>query len=235
MPVHRHLDDEINILRSLLLEMTDLVDEQFADALNALLSRDTELAQQVRRRDDEVDALELKIDRQCERILALHQPVADDLRMLIIAVKINTDLERIGDHAKNIAKNTPHVEHAPEALAVTRLDEMADSARRMLREVQDAFQRRDRLKAREVVAQDQQVDRLHQENFRALVAFGQQHPDQIEAVAHLITASKALERISDHAKNIAESVVFLIEAVDIRHRKLQWAELDTNPGSEGEG
>lgn len=212
---------QIKKLRDLLLEMTDLVDEQFAHAVDALLNRDLELAEEVVARDDEVDALELDIDEQCERILALYQPVAVDLRMLIVAVKINTDLERMGDHCKNMARNTKYVQHAPEALACTRLREMADTSRQMLHKVQDAFLNRDRVLARRVLAMDQQVDRLHEENFYALVDHAKEHPDQAEPVAHLITASKALERISDHAKNIAEGVVFLIEGVDIRHRSAQ--------------
>ncbi|ACY48708.1 phosphate signaling complex protein PhoU [Rhodothermus marinus] len=221
MTVHRHIDDELLVLQRMLFEMADLVDEQMANAIDALLRRDLELAERVRARDDEVDAYELKIDRQCERILALHHPVAAELRMIITAVKVNTDLERIGDHCKNLAKHTPYVVQAPEALAQTRIEEMADASRAMLRQVQEAFLKRDRLLARQVLAEDLQIDRLHRENFEQLVRFGRQHPEHLEAVAHLITASKALERISDHAKNIAESVVFLIEGVDIRHRKLR--------------
>lgn len=221
MTVRIHLDDEIQELRSLLLEMSDRVDEQFADAINALMTRDIDLAERVVRRDDLVDEMELKVDHQCERILALHQPVAADLRMIITAVKINTDLERIGDHCKNIAKNTPNVVNVPALLDAVRLQEMADESRGMLRQVQDSFVEGDRLLARKVLARDLRVDRLHKENFAALVEYGRNHPADIEAVAHLITASKALERVSDHAKNIAESVVFLIEGQDIRHRKMR--------------
>ena len=227
MSIRRHIDVELLLLQRMLFEMAELVDSQLSDAIDALLHRDVALAEKVRARDDEVDAYELKIDRQCERILALHHPVAAELRMIITAVKVNTDLERIGDHCKNMAKNTPHVVEAPEALAQTRLEEMADASRAMLRQVQEAFVKRDRLLARQVLAQDLQIDRLHKENFARLVQFGRQHPEHIEAVAHLITASKALERISDHAKNIAESVVFLIEGVDIRHRTLRASETST--------
>ncbi|CAM3365414.1 phosphate signaling complex protein PhoU [Rhodothermus bifroesti] len=227
MTIRRHIDLELLLLQRMLFEMAELVDAQLSDAIDALLHRDVALAEKVRARDDEVDAYELKIDRQCERILALHHPVAAELRMIITAVKVNTDLERIGDHCKNMAKNTPHVVEAPEALAQTRLEEMADASREMLRQVQEAFVKRDRLLARQVLAQDLQIDRLHKENFARLVQFGRQHPEHIEAVAHLITASKALERISDHAKNIAESVVFLIEGVDIRHRTLRSSEAST--------
>ncbi len=222
MPVHRHLDDELKVLRDLIFEMFDRVDEQFADAINALLNRDVELADIVRSRDDIIDALELKIDWQCERILARFQPVAADLRMIITAIKVNTDLERIGDHCKNLAKNTRHVVHTPEPLKVTRFQEMVDISRRMLREVQDAFIQGDIRLARRVLLEDKEIDELHRENFCALVNYCKEHPDHAEAVAHLLTASKALERISDHVQNIAEGVVFLIEGVDIRHRKLRY-------------
>ncbi len=221
MPIHRHLDEELVLLRQLITDMFAIVDEQFANGITSLLNGDVEMAEKVVARDDEVDELELQIDEQCERVLALYHPVAQELRMLITAVKINTDLERIGDHCKNLAKNTRHVDRAPDLLQSTHISDMTMHARAMLRNVQDAFFERDRVGAREVLAQDKQVDRLHEENFADLVRFGREHPDQMEAVAHLVTASKALERISDHAKNIAESVVFLVEGKDIRHRKLQ--------------
>lgn len=221
MPVQRNIDRELETLQDLLLQMADTVDEQFAAALNALFQRDEALAKEVRRRDDEVDDFELKVDRQCERILALYHPVADELRILITAVKINTDLERVGDHCKNIAKNTVYVVDAPEALKATRLQEMADAARGVLREVQDAFVNRDRGQAQRILLKDEKVDELHRENFYALVEYGRRHPEDMEAVAHLLTASKALERISDHAQNIAESVIFLIEGIDVRHQRVR--------------
>ncbi len=221
MPIHRQLDDELKPLAAALQRMTDLVDEQFANAVQALLSRDLELAEQVIQRDDVVDALELKIDDLCERILARHHPVAADLRMLITAVKINTDLERIGDHCKNLARNAPHVEHEPEVLACTQLKEMVDASRAMLRKVQDAFLNRDHDLAREVIAHDEKVNRLHRENFQALVNYCKEHPEKAAPVAHMTTASKALGRLGDHTKNIAESVIFLIEGKDVRHRSLQ--------------
>ena len=219
--IHRPLDDELLVLRDLLMEMTYLVDEQLADAVDALSRLDLEQAERVRMRDDEIDALEIKIDRQCERILALHHPVASELRFIITAVKINTDLERIGDHAKNLARATAVVAESPEVLTATRLTDMADAARAMLRKVQDAFVAADRVAAREVVADDQTVDRLYLDVLAALVAYGQEHPEHLRAVSRLITSAKSIERISDHAKNIAEQVVFLVEGTDIRHRKLR--------------
>jgi phosphate transport system protein len=205
------LDQELALLRGLIAEMANHVDAQFADAMNALLQGDTELAEQVVDGDDAVDALELRIDEQCERILALHAPVAVDLRMLIMAVKINTDLERIGDHCRNLSRNARHLAKAPGLLAQTRLPKMADMARTMLREAEDAFLENDRLKARKVIARDLQVNRLHDETFATLVEM----------------LGKSLERISDHAKNIAQGIVFMVEGRDIRHRGLEEAEDDT--------
>ena len=221
MKTHRPLDEELKVLWDLLIEMSNLVDEQLADAINALSNCDLALAEQVTGRDDEVDALELAVDRQCERIMALHTPVAVDLRLLITAVKVNTDLERIGDHAKNLAKNTSFVAGCSDLLDETHIPEMADTARRILHEVQDAFMQRDRVLARKVIAHDLEIDRLHKETIRKLVRLTRENPENTEALVHLVTMSKGIERVADHAKNIAESVVFLIEGVDIRHRKLQ--------------
>jgi len=212
------LDQELALLRGLIAEMANHVDSQFADAMNALLQGDTELAEQVVEGDDAIDALELRIDEQCEHILALHSPVAVDLRMLIMAVKIDTDLERIGDHCSNLSRNARHLADAPGLLAQTRLPKMADMARTMLREAEDAFLENDRLKARKVIARDLQVNRLHDETFSMLVKMMEEGHEQAEALSHLLTVSKALERISDHAKNVAQGIVFMIEGRDIRHR-----------------
>jgi len=220
------LDQELALLRGLIAEMANHVDAQFADAMNALLQGDTALAEQVAAGDDAVDALELRIDEQCERILALHAPVAVDLRMLIMAVKINTDLERIGDHCRNLSRNAQHLARAPDLLEQTRLPKMADMSRTMLREAEDAFLEDDRLKARKVIARDLQVNRLHAETFSTLVEMLEARHKHAEIIAHLLTVSKALERISDHAKNIAQGIVFMVEGHDIRHGGLDEAEDD---------
>ena len=217
MPNRASLDQELASLRGLIADMANRVDEQFADAMNALLQGDEALAETVAERDDQVDALELRIDEQCERILALHAPVAVDLRMLIMAVKINTDFERIGDHCRNLARNARYLVDAHELVETTRIPKMADMSRTMLREAEIAFLENDRLRARKVIARDLQVNRLYGETMDALVERCTAEPERAEQIAHLLTASKALERISDHAKNIAQSIVFLIEGRDIRH------------------
>lgn len=221
MAVHRRLDDDLEHLRSLLLKMTDAVDAQFSRAVQALLDRDVELADQVMRGDDAVDALELEIDDLCERILARQQPVARDLRLLITAIKITTDIERIGDHCKSLARNVSDIQRAPDLLRETQFMDMVDVSRQMLRHAQDAFQKEDALLARKVIARDRHVNRIHGDNFDALVAAISKHPEHVEAGAYMIAANKALERIGDHVKNIAESIIFLIEGKDVRHRGLQ--------------
>lgn len=213
------LERDLVALRSLLLEMAQRVDEQVADAINSLLQGDEDLAEQVVARDKNIDALQLHIDRQCERILALHAPVAVDLRKIIMAVKINADFERIGDHCRNLARHVRHTAAAPRLLEETELPRMSDMARCMLREVESAFLEQDRLKARKVIARDLQVNRMHDDTCTHLISVCREEQGRVaEAAAHLITASKSLERISDHAKNIAKNVVFMIEGTDIRHQ-----------------
>jgi phosphate transport system protein len=226
------LDRELRALRGLIVDMAGRVDEQFANAMNALLQGDLDLAGEVIARDESVDQLEVQIDRQCERILALHAPVAADLRTLITAVKINTDLERIGDHCRNLCHNTEHLVDARDLLTATSIPQMSDTSRSMLRDAETAFLERDRLKARKVIARDLQINRLHADTVDLLVGLCEDGHEQAEAIAHLLTASKSLERISDHAKNIAQSVVFMIEGTDIRHGGLQTAPRQPNDGGE---
>ena len=215
------LTRELAELRSRLLDMATIVAEQFTDAVDALLDHDVERANRVVERDKEVDALELEVDGYCERILARHQPVATDLRTLLTVEKINTDLERIGDHCRNVARNAEYVTEAPGILDVLKLREMSETARRMLDDAKQAFLDQDVELARRIPSLDDEVDRLHRENFQALVNYIREHPEHAEVAAHLITASKAVERISDHSTNIAKGVVFLIEGEDIRHAGIQ--------------
>ncbi|HYE96450.1 MAG TPA: phosphate signaling complex protein PhoU [Rubricoccaceae bacterium] len=232
MSAYRPLDEEIRLLWDLLVKMNLLVDEQLADAIDAVTTCDLEKAQRVRDRDDEVDKLELDVDHQCERILALHTPVAVDLRLILTAVKLNTDLERIGDHAKNLAKLTPRLEGCTGLVGETRILETADAARALLRDAQDAFIKRDRLLARRVIAHDRNVDALHRETVDRLLELVREDPEHAGPLVHLVVMSRAIERIADYAVNIAETVVFLIEGVDIRHRKLQRGPHQETPAEE---
>lgn len=219
MPTKRHLDEELTVIRSLLEEMSNIVDEQLTAAINATVNCDEALARQVRMRDDEVDDLELKIDHECERLLALYTPVAADLRFVIALVKVNTDLERIGDQAKNIAKSVLHLAHCRETVRGLRIEELADLARSILRDTQDALLRRDLALARQVLVKDRDIDTLYKQLFHDIVQQASRHPERSAEFAYLIGMIKSIERVADHAKNIAEQVVFLVEGVDIRHRR----------------
>ena len=214
----RPIDPQLRTIRDHLSRMADLVEEQFTDAVDALLRRDVAMAERVHRRDDEVDVLELEVDHEVERVLALHQPVAHDLRTIITAVKMNNDLERIGDYAKNLAKYTPDLTCA-DAVACARLGDLADAARGMLREVYAAFEGQDLPEPYRVLDQDDRLDARIDESFEAVVSYGREHPEEYHSVAYLILALKAVERIGDHVKNIAQSVVFLVEGEDIRHQR----------------
>lgn len=220
MSDHRPLDEKLTRLRGLQETMFRRVAEQFEEAVLALLKRDTERAAAVRKSDDEIDALELQIDGLCEQILALHTPVAIDLRQLLTAVKVNTDLERIGDHAKNLAKSTRRLADWDQFLRQTQLNELARTVRTNLDGVKQAFLEGDAEEARRVISRDEKANRLYRDTFDTIVKLAQEHPEGAEALCHLVTTNKALERIGDHAKNIAESIVFLEEGVDIRHSSL---------------
>lgn len=221
-PIQTH-DDPIKAVFDALYEMFDCVDEMLADAVNAVFQGDKELAERVRQDDDRVDALELKIDWACEGILAGTALEGDDLRKILTAVKINKDLERIGDHCKNIAKSVTYLECSTLWRSQTHIMAMADVVRAILRTARETFTRQDRLLARKVLARDRQVDREYQTVMDTAVALCQAHPDQAEAFVHVVLMSKALERIADHARNIARSAVFCIEGVDIRHMNVQQA------------
>lgn len=218
--IRRNIDDELLTLQSYVFKMADIVETQLADGVDALFRHDLEAAAEVVRRDDEVDRLEMDIDEHCERTLALYHPVADELRIIIAAIKINTDLERIGDHCKNLAKNVHWISDSGAALEVTQLREMVDASRAMFRRVYNAYLNKDRHAAEAVIADDDEVDALHHSNFRKLVDHARQQPDDLDDVAHLLMSSKGVERISDHISNIAENVVFLIEGIDVRHQRL---------------
>ena len=221
---HRPLDDKLERLRTLQEEMLRCVTKQFEEAALALLERDTERAAKVRRSDDEIDALELRIDSLCERILALHTPVAVDLRLILTAVKINTDLERIGDHAKNLAKSTAPLSDWETFLNQTHLTDLARTVRDNLAGAAQAFLDQDPDLARKVIERDEEANQYYADIFDTTAQLIREHPEGSEALIYLVTAAKALERIGDHAKNIAESIVFLEEGKDIRHGGLEEGE-----------
>lgn len=213
----RHFEIELDKLRTNIIKMGSLVDEQIDFAISALLTSNDELARIVIERDRKVDEFDLEIDRQCESIFARTQPVATDLRLLLTALGINHELERMGDIAVNIAERTAAVRGAKELLFSVRLSEMTDVAREMVKQTIDSFINNDPETARAICKRDNVVDQFDREIFSALIARMQTEPSLIEPAAHLLIVTRHLERLADHATNIAEAVVFLVDAKMIKH------------------
>jgi len=216
--ISEQYDAELDSLRRRLMEMGGLVESQLRDAVQAAVTHDAELANGVRAADKEVNALELAIDDQCIHIIARRQPAAGDLRMLITMMKVCTDLERVGDESGRIAKS---------ALALVGLEfpenqyneirHLADLAAKMLSRSLDALARLDVDAALANIAADAELDRAHDDVVRDYAATMEQHPESVKRVLNTFWAARALERIGDHAKNIAEHVVFLVKGLDVRH------------------
>jgi phosphate transport system protein len=214
----RHLADDLDALRASLLEMSTLAEELLRTAVEALEGRDQEKADAVILGDRELDALELELDEACLSILALQQPVARDLRFITMAMRISNDLERIGDHAVNIAEAVGHLHGQPSIGPIRELDDMARITRQMLTDALDAFIRDDTELARSVCRRDDQVDALQDALFRILLTHMMEKPRLIGPAMSLILVSRNLERIADLATNIGEDVVFLVKGQAIKHK-----------------
>ena len=213
----RHFHEELAQLKTLLLDMSTLAEELVKASVQALRDRDPAKAQAVILGDRELDALEMEVDDACIQLLALQQPMARDLRLITMAMKISNDLERVGDHAVNIAQSVPHVGGHGAVLELAEIDEMTRIARAMLSDALDAFVRGDSAAAQEVLECDDRVDRLHESIFRILVTHMMEDPRRIGPAMSLFLVSRNLERIADLATNIGEDVVYLVEARNIRH------------------
>jgi len=215
--IDRHYDEELQELRHNLLEMGGLVEKQIADAIRALVERDDEFARLIIERDRTVNRMEVQIDDLCLRLLALHQPAARDLRLITTALKINTDLERAGDMAENICERVLELCREPQLKPLIDLPRMAAIAQGMLRQSLDAFVREDTELALQVCHQDDEVDQLADQLLRELLTFMLEDPHTISRALRLIFISKYLERLADHATNIAEMVIFMVKGKSIRH------------------
>ena len=213
----RHFQEELEQLKARLLEMGGLAEEQVRVAVQGLVQRDRGLIARVLTNDQPLNALHIEIDKRCFTLLALHQPMAVDLRAIVSAVKINTDLERVGDLAINIAEAAlRYANHAPVKRLID-IPTMASIAQTMLRDALDAFVRRDIALAQQVLNADDDLDGLKTQIFRELLTYMLQDPATIEPALDLILISRHLERIGDHATNIAEDVIFMVSARDVRH------------------
>jgi len=215
--VVRHFQEELEQLKGRLLEMGGLAEEHVRLAVKGLVDRDRDLIDRVMASDGAVNALHIEIDQRCFTLLALYQPMAVDLRAIVAAVKINTDLERVGDLAINIVEAArQYVQHPPVKKLID-IPRMATIAQAMLRDALDAFVRRDTALAQRVLDQDDVLDDLKTQIFRELITYMLQDPATIEPALDLILISRHLERIGDHATNIAEDVIFMVSAKDVRH------------------
>ena len=213
----RHFQEELEQLKTRLLEMGGLAEEQVRLAVKALMERDRELVALALNGDEPINKLHIEIDGRCFTLLALHQPMAVDLRAIVAAVKINTDLERVGDLAINIAEAARrYAQHAPVKKLID-IPRMATIAQTMLRDSLDSFVRRDTELAQRVLNEDDKLDALKTQIFRELLTYMLQDTGTIEAALDLILISRHLERIGDHATNIAEDVIFMVSARDVRH------------------
>ena len=215
--MQRHFHEELDALKQTLLAMGGLVEDQIRRAMRALLERDDVIAQDVIDRDRQVNTYDVEVDEQCVNLLALHQPAAGDLRFITTAMKIVTDLERIGDQAVNIAQRVLELNREPQLKPYIDLPRMAEKAQRMVKESLDAFVARDTALARQVCGEDAEVDALKEQIFRELLTFMMEDPRTIPRAIRVILISRFMERVADHATNIAEMVVYLVEGKMVRH------------------
>ncbi len=215
--VTRHFDEELELLQQRLLSMGGLAEDRMGDSVRAIIQRDPALVERILAGDEPINSLHIEIDDRCFKLLALHQPMAADLRAIVAAVKINTDLERVGDLAVNIAEAAKRYLQHPPVKPLIDIPRMGDIAQSMLRDALDAFVRRDTQLAESVLAADDTLDGLKTQIFRELLTFMLSEPSTIEPALDLILISRHLERIGDHATNIAEDVIFMVSARDVRH------------------
>ena len=211
-------NEALESIRNHLMEMGGLVEKQVVDALEALLHADSALAEKVLTTEDRVDDLEIQIDEECARVLALRQPAASDLRLIIAVSKAVSDLERIGGESAKIAAMALQLaEDGESPRGYVEVRHIGNHVRNMLRDALDAFARFDADKAVEVAAEDTEVDLEYRSAMRALVTFMMEDPRAISRVLNIIWSLRALERIGDHARNIGEQVIFLVKGTDVRH------------------
>jgi phosphate transport system protein len=219
----KQYDAELESVRAKVLQMGGLVEQQIAQALDALVTANPKLADEVISNDHRVNALEVSVDEDCSHIIARRQPAAGDLRMIMMVVKTITDLERIGDEATKIARVAQKIYESDRMYSprFTEIKNMTAMTREMLRTSLDAFARLDVTKTVEVARQDEQVDEHFRAIMRQLITFMLEDPRTISMSLEVLFVAKAIERIGDHAKNIAEYVVYMVKGKDVRHTSVQ--------------
>jgi phosphate transport system protein len=218
MEVHRHLDEELDALRDSILRLGGEVEAALKRAMHALIERDSDAAREVLEHDDAIDQLEVEVDRQCVDIFALRQPAARDLRFVMSVAKMAPVLERIGDHACNIARAVFDLNNEPELKNHIRLREMGEIASSMLGQALDAFTKNDAGAAREVIKRDAEINELYNQIFHDLIEMMTKEPATATRDARLLFVAKHLERIGDYVTDICELTVYMAEAAVIKHR-----------------
>jgi phosphate transport system protein len=213
----QHFQQELGLLKERLLAMGGLAEERVRTAMLGLVERDGELIDEVLNGDMPLNELHIEIDDLCLKLLALHSPMAADLRAIMAAIKINSDLERVGDMAVNIAEAARRYASHPPVKKLIDIPRMATTAQRMLRDALDSYVRGDMALAQHVLDEDDELDSLKTQVFRELLTYMLSDPTTIEPALDLILISRHLERIGDHATNVAEDVIFMVSARDVRH------------------
>jgi phosphate transport system protein len=217
MEVHRHLDEELDALRSSVLRLGGEAEAALIKTMRALTERDSAIAREVLEHDDEIDQLEVEVDRQCVDIFALRQPAARDLRFVMSVAKMAPVLERIADHASNIARGAIDLNKEPEPKDYSRLRKMGEIASSMLGASLDAFTKNDATAAREVIKRDAEINALHNQIFHELIEMMTEEPSTATRNARLLFVAKHLERIGDYVTDICELTVYMAEAAIIKH------------------
>jgi phosphate transport system protein len=215
--MERPFDDELKTLKERLLEMASLAEESISLAVRCLKERREELVSDVIRDEEKINHLEIEIDELCMRLLALRQPMATDLRFITSAMKITSDLERIGDQSVNIIERAVDLLKVPQLKPLIDIPRMADLAQNMVRDAINAFINRDDCLARDVCERDDQVDQLNHQIFRELLTYMMQDPATITRAVDLILVGRHLERIADHATNIGEDVIYMVKGKTVKH------------------
>ncbi len=217
----RHFEEELNELKERLLYMGSLVEAMIQYSIKILVERKEDLAKDIRKHEEDVNHIQVEIDEICLKLLALYQPTAGDLRFITSAMKINSDLERMGDQAVNIAENSLDLLKAPPLKPLIDLPRMAEIVKNMVKNCLDAFVSKDPELAGKVLQTDDQVDKFKDDIFKELLVYMSQDPNNISRAMDLVLVSRNLERIGDHATNIAEDVIFMVSGKDIRHHLLE--------------
>ncbi|MSU04016.1 MAG: phosphate signaling complex protein PhoU [Pedosphaera sp.] len=215
--MQRHFDQELSLLKQKLLTLASHAEEAVSNSLKSLLERSDLQARTVIEADSVLDAMEVELDEMCISMLALHSPIASDLRLITTAMKITRDLERVGDESTTIARRVIELNTEPQLKPYIDISRMGLLALAMLKDALDAFVHGDSVKARAIVPRDKQVDQLHKQLRKELVNSMIENSSSITRALNIMVISKSLERVADHAANIAEEVVYLYESRDIRH------------------